>query len=202
MILVTTLFSRRYSMLRVLVRRKTRCSDIPRTVSIQRCFPLPLFHPAPPHQKKTWFFKGVRKLHSVFLDPRKINTLFSKVFGRPPLCIWTWDRRNKSYVKHLTTQRMSRIRANSERTLTGKVRMNAYKDRVAETERVKERKKSSSRKRCRCMCLWNPGMRSGWRIDMRMHLARMKDNTTRTKRQTSTLVREDWRQHMKCNLTS
>ena len=40
-----------------------------------------------------------------------------------------------------------------ERTLTGKARMNAYKDRIAETERVKERKKSSCRTRCRrCAC--------------------------------------------------
>ena len=35
-----------------------------------------------------------------------------------------------------------RIRTISERTLTGKARMNAYKDRVAETERVKERKRA------------------------------------------------------------
>ena len=36
----------------------------------------------------------------------------------------------------------------SLRTLTGKARMNAYKDRIAETERVKE-EKSSSRARCK-----------------------------------------------------
>ena len=35
-----------------------------------------------------------------------------------------------------------RIRAIIERTLTGKARMNAYKDRIAETERVKERKRA------------------------------------------------------------
>ena len=35
-----------------------------------------------------------------------------------------------------------RIRTIIERTLTGKARMNAYKDRVAETERVKERKRA------------------------------------------------------------
>ena len=35
-----------------------------------------------------------------------------------------------------------RIRTIIERTLTGKVRMNAYKDRIAETERVKERKRT------------------------------------------------------------
>ena len=34
-----------------------------------------------------------------------------------------------------------RIRTIIERTLTGKARMNAYKDRIAETERVKERKR-------------------------------------------------------------
>ena len=35
-----------------------------------------------------------------------------------------------------------RIRTNIERTLTGKARMNAYKDRIAETEGVKERKRA------------------------------------------------------------
>ena len=35
-----------------------------------------------------------------------------------------------------------RIRTIIERTLTGKARMNAYKDRIAETERVKERKRA------------------------------------------------------------
>ena len=34
-----------------------------------------------------------------------------------------------------------RIRTIIERTLTGKARMNVYKDRIAETERVKERKR-------------------------------------------------------------
>ena len=34
-----------------------------------------------------------------------------------------------------------RIRTIIERTLTGKARMNAYKDRIAESERVKERKR-------------------------------------------------------------
>ena len=47
-----------------------------------------------------------------------------------------------------------RVRMIIERTLTGEARMNAYKDRVAKTERVKERKKkSSSSKRFRgCAC--------------------------------------------------
>ena len=35
-----------------------------------------------------------------------------------------------------------RIRTIMERTLTGKARMNAYKDRISETERVKERKRA------------------------------------------------------------
>ena len=35
-----------------------------------------------------------------------------------------------------------RIRTIIERTLTGKARMNAYKDRIAETERIKERKRA------------------------------------------------------------
>ena len=38
-------------------------------------------------------------------------------------------------------ERRERIRTIIERTLTGKARMNAYKDRIAETERVKERKR-------------------------------------------------------------
>ena len=45
-ILVTTLVSSRYSLLRVWSERTTHCSDKPRTWSIQRCPPLPLFHPA------------------------------------------------------------------------------------------------------------------------------------------------------------
>ena len=42
-----------------------------------------------------------------------------------------------------------RIRTIIERTLTGKARMDAYKDRIAETERVKERKRVRVERRCR-----------------------------------------------------
>ena len=47
-------------------------------------------------------------------------------------------------TKPLISDCRERIRTIIERTLTGKARMNAYKDRIAETERVKEDKKSSS----------------------------------------------------------
>ena len=46
-----------------------------------------------------------------------------------------------------------RIRTIIERTLTGKARINAYKDRIAETERVKVREKSSSWAEVQGMCL-------------------------------------------------
>ena len=39
-------------------------------------------------------------------------------------------------------ERRERIRTIIERTLTGKARMNAYKDRIAETKRVKEKKRA------------------------------------------------------------
>ena len=44
--------------------------------------------------------------------------------------------------KHHNDECRERIRTIIERTLTGKARMNAYKDRIAETERVKERKRA------------------------------------------------------------
>ena len=70
--LVTTLVSRRCSVLRVWSQRKTHCCGKPRTWSIKRCRPPPLLHPAllpPLHQKKTRVCDGLRKRHSVFLDP-------------------------------------------------------------------------------------------------------------------------------------
>ena len=74
-----------------------------------------------------------------------------------------------------------RIRTVVEGTLTEKARKKAYKDRVAETQRVTESKKSSSRRRCRrCVCeTWARGADGGstcggiWR-------GRERDNTTRT----------------------
>ena len=48
----------------------------------------------------------------------------------------------KSYKKPHNDECRERIRTISERTLTGKARMNAYKDRIAETERVKEKRRA------------------------------------------------------------
>ena len=45
-------------------------------------------------------------------------------------------------LHHIMMNFRERIRTIIERILTGKARMNAYKDRIAETERVKERKRS------------------------------------------------------------
>ena len=48
----------------------------------------------------------------------------------------------KSEQSHIMTNAERESETIIERTLTGKVRMNAYKDRIAETERVKERKRA------------------------------------------------------------
>ena len=103
-----------------------------------------------------------------------------------------------------TQQRMSRTnQKNCERTLTGKARMNAYKDKSRPHIASVREEKSWSGKRCMGMNLWNPGMRSRWRINMRSYLARMRDNTTATERETSSLVKKkDRRQHVKNNLTN
>ena len=82
--------------------------------------------------------------------------------------------------------------------------MNAYKDRIAETERVKERTKKLELSEVQGMCLWNTGMEmmSRWRFDMRTHLAVTSEQTS-TKRiefETSTLAKEDQRQQVKNNL--
>ena len=78
-----------------------------------------------------------------------------------------------------------RIRTILERTLTGKARMNAKRDRVAESERVKDKKrKELELNQLQGMCLWNPGteMMRGWRFDIRTHLAvtSLKTSTKRT----------------------
>ena len=56
-----------------------------------------------------------------------------------------------------------RIRTIIERSLTGKARMTAYKDRIAETERVRGKELEWSE--VQGMCLWNRGteMMSSWR---------------------------------------
>ena len=58
-----------------------------------------------------------------------------------------------------------RIRTIIERTLTGKPMMNAYKNRIAETERVKERKRAQFELGTGDV----PEMMSRWRFDMRAH---------------------------------
>ena len=69
-----------------------------------------------------------------------------------------------------------RMRTIIERTVTGKTRMNAYKDRKKEKELELSEVQG--------MCLWNPGTKvmSRWRFDMRTHLAvtSRKTNTKRT----------------------
>ena len=50
-----------------------------------------------------------------------------------------------------------RIRTIIERTLTGKVRMNAYEDRVVEDRASEKRGKELELREVQEMCLWNPG---------------------------------------------
>ena len=71
-----------------------------------------------------------------------------------------------------------RIRTIIERTLTGKARMNAYKDRIAETQRVKERKRARVERGAGDMCLCSPGTEtmSRWRFDVRTQLAVTSEN--------------------------
>ena len=87
-----------------------------------------------------------------------------------------------------------RMRTIIERTLTGKARMKAYKERIAETERVKERKRVRV-ERGAGMCLWylKTEMMSRWRFDMRTHLPVTSENTStkRTERETSTRVKNN-----------
>ena len=74
-----------------------------------------------------------------------------------------------------------RIRTIIERTLTGKARMNAYKDGVAETQSEgKKGQKERELSKVQEMCLWNPRKWGRWRIDMQPHLARNRNNTKRT----------------------
>ena len=70
-------------------------------------------------------------------------------------------------IKPNNNEHRERFRTIIERTLTGKVRMNAYKDRVAES-----------------------GMRSRWRIDLPSHLAVKKDNIHIGKRRSETANEE------------
>ena len=71
--------------------------------------------------------------------------------------------------------------ARMKRSVAGEARMKTYKDRIAETERVKERKRA--RVEVQWMCLRNPRIKtlSRWLFDMRTHLAVTSENTS-TKR--------------------
>ena len=75
-----------------------------------------------------------------------------------------------------------RISTIIERILTGEGRMDAYKDRIDETERVKERKKARVERGARDVPM-EPGNRymSRWRFDMRTHLAVTSGNTSTKK---------------------
>ena len=88
-----------------------------------------------------------------------------------------------------------RIRTIIERTLTGKARMSAYKDRVAQTERLKERKRARVERGAGDV-LVEPGIKSRCRIDIRSHLAKKRENTKRTERVMSTLAKKDRRQQI------
>ena len=69
-----------------------------------------------------------------------------------------------------------------ERTLAGEARMETHEDRIAETARVREKRRARI-ERGAGMCLWQPGteMTSRWRFDMRTHLA-VTSKKTSTKR--------------------
>ena len=88
------------TIMRVWSEGETHCSHNPRTQSIQRCRPLPLFNLAllpPLHQKEKGFFDDHRNRHSVFRDPQRNKNICCffrfDCFGRTPPCIWTWDLR-------------------------------------------------------------------------------------------------------------
>ena len=54
---------------------------------------------------------------------------------------------------HMMTNAESEPEPIVERNLTGKARLNAYKDRIAETERVKEKNELELKEKCRgCAC--------------------------------------------------
>ena len=89
------------------------------------------------------------------VEPRRFYVLSADVeahghTGRCPGCA-AFAPHERATKPHNDECR-ERIRTIIQRTLTGKARMNAYKDRIAETEGVTE-KKSSSRAMCRG-CAW------------------------------------------------
>ena len=79
------------------------------------------------------------------LEPRRFYVLSADIeahghTGGYPGCAVLASQR--SSIKSRNNECRERIRTIIERTLTGKARMNACKDRIAETERVKERKRA------------------------------------------------------------
>ena len=79
------------------------------------------------------------------VEPRRFYVLFAEIeahghTGGCPGCA-ALASHGKATKPHDDECR-ERIRTIIERTLTGKARMNAYKDRTAETQRVKERKRA------------------------------------------------------------
>ena len=75
-----------------------------------------------------------------------------------------------------------RVGTTIEKTLTGEARIDTCKDRIAETERVREKRRARI-ERSAVDVKRNPGtkMMSRWRFDMRTHLA-VTSQKTSTKR--------------------
>ena len=76
------------------------------------------------------------------VEPRRFYVLFADIeahghTGGCPGCAALAS--HGKATKPLNDECRERIRTVIERTLTGNARMNAYKDRIAETERVKEK---------------------------------------------------------------
>ena len=99
-----------------------------------------------------------------------------------------------------------RIRTITERTLTGKARMNACKGRIADTERVKERKRARVERGAGDV-LGVPGNRDDEQMAVRQADAsggdiRENQHEDDRMRETSTLPKEDQRQQLKNNFTS
>ena len=90
---------------------------------------------------------------------------------------------NRQATKSHNDECRERIRTIVDRTLTRRARMSAHKDRIAESDREKERKRARV-VRSAGMCQWSLGTKvvSRWRFDMRTHLAvtSRKTNTKRT----------------------
>ena len=88
---------------------------------------------AGPHCQGLWL-KG----RAPEVEPRRFYVLSADRLPRRCSACICMEKRQKPH----NDECRERIRTIIERTLTGKARMNAYKDRIAETERVKERKRA------------------------------------------------------------